>query len=157
MTVPLLFALLLAGCYTYAPSSIETLSRGDEVRARLTAAQFDELEEHLPGGDRVIEGEVVEADGNGMLLEVPITTVVEGIRVESLNQRLEIPASGVTDVELRSLDRPRTWAVTGVAAALVGYVIWDQLISDTRRGGTDPPPPPEEDRRTILKIPLIVW
>jgi len=148
---------VLGGCYTYTASSLGELAIGDEVRARLTAAQFDDLEEHIPGRDRILDGEVVESGPQGLLLEVPVSTSVEGIRIRSLNQRIEIPADGLADVELRTLDRGRTYGVSAAGAALVGFVIWDQLLSDTRRGGTDVIPPPDEDRRTIFRLPIIVW
>ncbi|MDH3223194.1 MAG: hypothetical protein OEO23_05720 [Gemmatimonadota bacterium] len=156
-TVALVGALVLPACYTYSPSTIGDLTPGDQVRARLTGAQFDELDEHLPGGDRVLEGEVIESGNGGILLEVPVATSVQGIRVQSYHQRLDIPSSGLAEVELRALNKHRTYTLSGAAIVAVGYVIWDQLLSDTRRGGTDPPPPPEEDRRTVIKIPLFVW
>ena len=146
-----------SACYAYSPSTVGDLNMGDEIRARLTAVQFDEIEEHIPGGDRILEGNVIEANGDGILLEVPVASTLEGMRVQSFKQRLDIPAEGITEVELRSLDRNRTYLVSGVAAALAGFIIWDQLLSDTKRGGGGGLPPPDEDRRTILSIPLIVW
>ncbi|MGI9629054.1 MAG: hypothetical protein ACR2QM_19640 [Longimicrobiales bacterium] len=148
---------LLGGCYSYTPSALGDLSAGDEVRARLTAAQFDELEEHIPGGDRVVEGEVVEVGASRMLLEVPVNTAVQGIRVQSLKQRFEIPADGMADVELRTLDRRRTYGLSAVGVAVIGYIVWDQLLSEGRRGGTDTPEPPDEDRRITFKIPFRLW
>lgn len=156
-TAALLGALALPACYTYSPSTLADLTPGDQVRARLTGAQFDELAEHLPGEDRVLEGEIIESGNGGILLEVPVATTVQGMQVQSYHQRLDIPTAGVADVELRALNKHRTYAVSGAAIIAVGYVIWDQLLSDTRRGGTDPQPPPVEDRRTVIKIPLFVW
>ena len=157
MLAVLALSPVLGSCYTYTGSSLGELTDGDEVRARLTAAQFDELEEHLPGRDRVLDGEVIEVGPQRLLLEVPVTSSVQGIRVQSLNQRIEISADGLADVELRTLDRGRTYGLSGAGVVLVGYVIWDQLLSDTRRGGEGEPPPPPEDRRTLFKLPLIVW
>ena len=156
-TAALLGALVLPACYTYSPSTVGELTPGAQVRARLTGAQFDELAEHLPGEDRVLEGEIIEAGNDGILLEVPVATSVQGMQVQSYHQRLDIPSSGVADVELRTLNKHRTYSVTGAAILAIGYVIWDQLLSDTRRGGGTEPPPPGEDRRTLIKIPLFVW
>lgn len=158
LATAILLSFVTSGCYTYAPSSIGDLAAGDEIRARLTGAQFDELEEHLPGSDRVLEGEVVETNADGILLEVPVTQMVRGMQVQSLRQRLAIPTQGVTEVELRALNRHRTYAMSGAAALLAGFIVWDQLLADTRRGGTGGgPPPPPEDRRTVVRIPLFVW
>ena len=148
---------LLGGCYAYQPSEVGSLNSGDQVRALLTATQFDELEEHLPGGDREIEGEVVEVRPDSILLEVPVLTAVRGIRVQSYNQRFRIPVSGVADLELRTLDRNRTFGVTGLATILIGAVVYNQFFAETGQTPTDPTPPPPEDRRARFVIPLIVW
>ena len=155
----LVFTTLLAsgGCYSYSATSIGDLAPGDEIRARLSPEEFDKVREHLPGGDRVLEGNLVEVTGQSVMLEVPVSQMMQGMRVGSLNQRLDVPLSGITEVELRTLDRPRTYGIAAVAGVVLGYVVWDQLISDTRRGEPHEPPPPPEDRRTVIKIPLIVW
>ena len=147
--------LFVGACHAYAPSSLAELSSGDRVRTLLTQAQFEAFDEYLFGGDRVLEGTVVEAAADGMLLEVPIVTVAEGIRVESYHQRLRIPAPGVADVEIRSLARGRTYALAGVLGATLGAIVWDQFRG-SRRGETTPPPPPEEDIAVVIRIPFSV-
>ena len=151
-----LFIPLLAGaCHAYRPASLTELSSGDRVRTLLTQSQFEEFDEHLFGGDRLIEGTVVEADANGLLLEVPVVAVAEGIRVRSYHQRLRIPAPGVADMEIRSLARGRTYALAGVLGAALGAIVWDQL-SGSRRGDATPPPLPEEDIAVVIRIPFTV-
>ena len=87
--------------------TLADVTPGDRVRTLLTQAQYEEFDEYLFGGDRVMEGTVVEADAGALLLEVPLVTVAEGIRVDSYSQRLRIPAQGLADVEVRSLSRGR--------------------------------------------------
>lgn len=151
----LVLSLSTAACHAYRPTSLPELQGGDRVRTLLTQAQHDELAEYLLGGDRLVEGTVVEADPAGMLLEVPVVTVAEGIRVDSYSQRLRIPAAGVADVELRSLDRGRTYALAGVVAAALGGIVWYEFARRSRRGTAVPPGPPEEDR-IIIRIPFSV-
>jgi hypothetical protein len=151
----LLSALLLGGCHAYAPSSLTQLHPGDRVRTLLTQEQFEEFDEHLFGGDRLIEGTVVEADPAGMLLEVPVVTVTEGIRVESFSQRLRIPAPGMADVEIRSLARGKTYTLVGAVGAVLGAIAWDQLRG-SRRGDSTAPPVPEEDIAVVIRIPFTV-
>ena len=151
----LFLPLLLGGCHAYAPSSLTQLHPGDRVRTLLTQEQFEEFEEHLFGGDRLIEGTVVEADPAGMLLEVPVVTVTEGIRVESFSQRLRIPAPGMADVEIRSLARGRTYALAGAIGVVLGAIVWDQLRG-SRRGDPTVPPVPEEDIAVVIRIPFTV-
>ena len=149
-----LLPLLSGACHAYSSTTVGAVSSGDRVRALLTQEQFAEFEEHLLGGDRRIEGTVVEADGEGMLLEVPIVTVERGIRLDSYHQRLQVPATGVADLEIQSLDRLRTYTLVGLAAAGVGAIVWDQLFSGSRRGGDKPPGPPEENVMIVLQLRL---
>ena len=149
----LVLSLSAAACHAYRPTSVPELHSGDRVRALLTQAQHEEFAEYLLGGDRLVEGTVVEAAPASLLLEVPLVTVAEGIRVDSYSQRLRIPAAGVADVELRSLDRGRTYSLAGVVAAALGGVVWYQFARRSRRGSTVPPGPLEEDR-IVIRIPF---
>lgn len=144
----------LSGCFAYNATELGDIRPGDDVRVRLSAAQFDELEEHLPGQDRVVEGDVVEAGSESILLEVPVSTTSDGMRMRSLSQRFEIPASGIVEVEHRTLDRRRTWFVGSLAALVTGIVIYDQLNSDAGTGIKDGGPPPQESRGFLFRIPL---
>lgn len=150
-----LLPLLVGACHHYAPGSLAELSAGDRVRALLTREQLREFEEFLPAGERSVEGTVVEVDSGGMLLEVPVVTVAEGIRVDSYHQRLRIPAPGLADVEVRSLARGRTYALVGIAGVVVGAVVWDQ-VGRARRGGTNPPDPPSEDGAVVIRFGFVV-
>lgn len=144
----------LAGCHAYAHATLGELGGGDRVRALLTPPQAAELSGVLPLQDRVVEGEVVEAAPGELLLEVPVHTGVAGIRVESLHQRVRIPAAGLADLERRSLHRSRTYAVLGAVAGAVGFVIWNQLRSRGRDGGETPPDPPAESPRFRFAVPV---
>lgn len=150
--VAVLLAALLAGaCHTYSPTSLADVTAGDRVRTLLTQAQYEEFDEYLLGGDRTMEGTVIEANGGGLLLEVPLVTVAEGIRVDSYSQRLRIPAQGVADLEIRSLSRGRTYALAGILGVAVGAIAWDQFRG-SRRDEARPPMPPEEDIAVVIRI-----
>lgn len=147
--------ILLAGaCHVYRPASLAEIQGGERVRALLTQGQFEEFDEHLGGGDRLLEGTVVEAGPANLLLEVPVVTVAEGIRVRSYSQRLRIPVDGVADVEVRSLHEPRTFALAGVVGVALGALAWNQFFRGSRRGREVPPGPPEEDRVVVIQIPF---
>ena len=150
--VAALCATLFAGaCHTYSPVTLTDVTPGDRVRTLVTQAQYEEFDELLFGGDRVLEGTVVEADAGTMLLEVPVVTVAEGIRVESYHQRLRIPAQGLADIEIRSLSRGRTYGLAGILGVVVGAIAWDQFRG-SRRGDARPPIPPEEDVAVVIRI-----
>lgn len=149
----LLLLLSAAACHAYRPGTLSELNTGDRVRTLLTQDQHEAFEEHLLGGDRLLEGTVLETNPGGILLEVPVVTVAEGIRVESYSQRLRIPVEGLADVEIRSLDRPRSYALAGIIGAAVGTIIWDQFRRRSRRG-TIVPLGPVEDGVVVIQIPF---
>ena len=153
--VTALLPLIAGGCHAYASSSLGAVSSGDRVRALLTQEQFGEFEEYLLGGDRRVEGTVVEADSSGMLLEVPVVTVERGIRLDSYHQRLRILAPGIADLEIQSLDRLRTYTLVGLGAAGVGAIVWDQVLANSRRGAEPAPGPLAEDIIIVLRIPFM--
>lgn len=150
-TAAALLPLLAGACHHYAPSTLAEVRPGDRVRTLLTQEQLREFDEVLPVGERTMEGTVVEADPGGMLLEVPLLTVAEGIRLESYHQRLRIPAPGVADVEVRSLARGKTLALAGIVGTVVGAVVWVQF-GRARRGGTNRPDPPDEDGIVVIQF-----
>ena len=149
--VAVLLPLLAGACHHYVPGSLAELRPGDRVRTLLTPEQTRELGDFLPHGERALEGTVVEAGSESVLLEVPLLTVAEGIRVDSYHQRLRIPAPGLADVEVRSLARGRTYALVGIAGLVVGAIVWDQ-VGSARRGGTNPPDPPNEDGAVVISL-----
>jgi len=148
----LVTTLFAAACHTYRPGTLPDLSAGDRVRTLLTPDQHEELQEYLLGGDRLVEGTVLEATPAELLLEVPILTVAEGIRVESYSQRLRIPVDGVADLEMRLLDWRRSSALAAVIGAAAGAIIWDQVRRRSRRGTTVPTGPLED--RVVIQIPF---
>lgn len=148
-----LLPLLCGACHAYAPASPSAVGPGDQVRALLTAEQLDRFRGVLPTDARSVEGTVLEATPGELLLEVPLLVQAEGLRVESLRQRLRIPETGLADLEFRTLAQGRTWALAGAAAALVGYVTWDQWFSDAKRDSQVPPGPVNEFWRVVVPVP----
>lgn len=148
----LVIPLIAAACHTYRPGTLSDLGAGDRVRTLLTPDQHEEFQEYLLGGDRLVEGTVVGATSAELLLEVPVLTVAEGIRVESYSQRLRIPVNGVADLEMRLLDWRRSSALAAVIGAAAGVIIWDQVSRRSRRGTTVPTGPLED--RIVIQIPF---
>ncbi len=152
-----LFVLLLAttACHSYRPAALADLMEGDRVRARLTPAQHEELRDVLLEGDRLVEGAVIEPGADTVMLEVPVVTLTEGIRMQSYSQRLRLSPAGIVEVELRTLDRGRTWGLAAAVAAVGGGILWYEFGRRSRRGGANPPPPiTEGPPGLVIRIPL---
>lgn len=149
-------ALLLAGCHTFQPASYDRISPGEQVRARVNSAWADSLDAVLQRDGRVVEGTVVEKGERGLMLEVSVQNELRGIQFQTLSQRVAIPEDGFVELELKELDRGRTWGVVALAGVAVGILVAQQLTSDT--GGASNPGGggPTEGRitRPVFSIPL---
>jgi len=156
MTRTLAFALSLSavGCYTFEPVALEELRPEMQVRARLTPAQAAEISDLLPDQDRLVEGTVLEGGMDQLLLLVPVATANRRGRLETLNQRLGIPHSGLVEVELKELDRWKTGVLGAAGAVVVGFVIYKSLSGgssgNTPGGGGGGP----QDALIPIRIPV---
>ncbi len=124
VAVMALAAASLAGCYTYAPVSIEAVSLGETVRARLTPEARARLPAQVRGDDGTLEGELLDRDGGALTLFVPTAVRQQGFFAEDLHERVRLPSADVVEVRRRQLDRPRTYALAAAGgAAVIGIAI----------------------------------
>lgn len=153
-----LLALALAsGCYTFAPARMQDARPDQAVRVRLAPAGAVRLADFADPETRTVQGRMVEFSGDSLLLLVPSHTELRGTRVETLFQRVQVGRDEVLELELRYLDRPRTYLVTGLAAVAVGAFALDRLAG---RGGSDVVPPgggPNDALIPSVRIPLRIW
>ncbi|MEM7417920.1 MAG: hypothetical protein AAF389_20700 [Gemmatimonadota bacterium] len=133
----------LSGCYTFRPADAGDLSPGETVRVRVAGGYADSLSVLLQRPDgRLLEGSVVERDASAMLLEVQVSSELQGMRFEALNQRVEIPTTEVVEVELKELDKGKTYGVAALAAVAIAGIVVRQLNADgggAQRPGTGGP------------------
>lgn len=133
----MLLVACTSGCHTFQPTSLSELAPGEDVRARITGAFADSLSAILPGDARVVEGTFVEASGPAVFIDVPVTSSYQGMRLQTLNQRVEIPEDAFMDVERKRLSKSRTGFALGAVVAASAAIIIAQLSGDT--GGGVPP------------------
>jgi hypothetical protein len=153
-TFAFVLSLCAFGCYTFEPMALEEIRPQMEVRARLTPDQAAEFSDLFPGQDRLLEGTVLEGDRNQLLLLVPVATANRRGRLETLNQRLGIPHSGLVEVELKQIDRWRTGALSAAGAAVLGLIVYNSLSggsSGTTPGGGGGGP---QDSWIPIRIPV---
>ena len=122
---------MLFRSHTFQPTSLAELTPGEDVRARITGAFADSLSAILPGDARVVEGTYVEATGSNVFIDVPVTSSYQGMRLQTLNQRVEIPEDAFTDLERKSLSKSRTGLALGAVVAASAAIIIAQLSGDT--------------------------
>src|SRR5262245_51528774 len=135
----LVLAAVTTACYTYRPVELTQLPAGTSVRARISAQEAERVEPLIGKQDaRVLEGVVVQADTTSLLLQVPTTTLGPTYgRSEVLHQRLSVPRAGVIEVELKQLNRTRTYGLIGLGIAGAVVLAVDALTGD--RGMEGPP------------------
>lgn len=98
-----------------------TVPPGERVRVHLTQEGLDDLVEFAPG--LAMDGTLVRADSDQLILRVSVVDQTVGIMTRSLGQDLTIPASRISRLEQRELDRRRTWLTVGVGAAAMATIL----------------------------------
>ncbi|MGB1656854.1 MAG: hypothetical protein ACPHO4_05850 [Longimicrobiales bacterium] len=127
----------LSGCYTFQPASVTELAPGVDVRARITGTFADSLAAILPGDSRILEGTFIEVTGSRVYIDVPTSSAYQGMRLQTLNQRIEIPSDEFVDLERKQLSRGRTGLALGAVATAAAALIISQLTGEAG-GGTSP-------------------
>ena len=111
---------------------------GERVRVHLTQEGLDDLAEFAPG--LMMDGTLVRADSDQVILRVSVVDQTVGIMTRSLGQDLTIPAGRIARLEQRELDRRRTWLTAGVGATAVAAV-----LTSFGEGVPNPELPPVEE------------
>jgi hypothetical protein len=145
--------LLLGGCYTYVPADLGEVGPEQDVRLRLAPAEASRLDGFANEGERAIDGRVLAHEGDSVLVRVEAHSELRGVRVETLYQRVNVARPAVLDVELRELDKTKTYLLTGAAAAAIAALAANRLSSGGSRdpnGGGDP----NETLIPIFSVPL---
>ena len=130
--------LLCSGCFGYVPAERGSVPPGERVRVHLTQEGLDDLAEFAPG--LTMDGTLVRADSDQVILRVSVVDLTVGIMTRSLGQDLTIPAGRIARLEHRELDRRRTWLTAGVGAAAVAA-----MLTSFGEGVPNPELPPVEE------------
>jgi hypothetical protein len=147
----LLLVLPLCACYSYVPAELSSLPQGAAVRARITSEQAERVAPLVGRELRVLQGVVVDAGADSVLLEVPAAARIGTAgSVQVLHQRVAIARGGITEMELRRLNRGRTTLLVVGSSAIIGYFLMDALDIGPGREG-----PRGGDGGTDMRIPLL--
>ena len=120
-----------ASCYSYARIEPTEVQPGVDVRARLTAAAGDHVAPLLGSTPRQLTGKLISEARDTIVIQVPsVTQAAIGSSVQTLHQRVSVPKSGVIEWEIRTLNRPRTYALLGGATAVFAAIMINVLKGD---------------------------
>ena len=147
-----LLLLASAGCHTFRPAQLDEVVPGHDIRMRVTGAFADSLSSMLQRDDaRVVEGTVVSERPQSLMLDITVSNELEGMRLETFNQRVEVPDAAFVDVEIKELSKPRTIGALAAVAGVATVVVISQFSGDS--GGAQQPGPGRPVESTI-SIPL---
>jgi hypothetical protein len=113
----ILWASLLAGCYTYRPLESLAPSPGDRVSAQLTTNGSRDLTGQIGPEVLHVEGNVMTADSAGMDLQVEEVESYRGIRSDWTGEHVRLPRAAVAGIQERRLSVGGTTLMGGVLAA----------------------------------------
>jgi len=140
----MLLLVLAAGCFHYTQVPLAQANIGRDIRVHLTDSGYTRLQQsagdQLPQLRKTLEGPLVAANGERLLIAVPVYTDGPTVR-QTLQQRLAIPVSDVLGLERKSLDKRKTALIgAGVGAALIAFIAY--YVSGEFGGTTGPFPEP---------------
>jgi hypothetical protein len=130
--------LLLPGCYHFVPAQLDAVPTGAELRGRLAPEGSARLEGIVPSNGRVVEGRLIERDEQQILLLIPTARTQTGYQLETLRQAVAIPRNHLYEVELKQLDRTRTYGMAALAGAVVAAVVIRAITRGSESSGGTP-------------------
>ncbi|MFC1662470.1 hypothetical protein ACFL3S_13620 [Gemmatimonadota bacterium] len=144
----------MSACYSYVPVELETVSPGENVRLTITREAAERLEPALPSNGRILQGEVVQAELGSLWVSVAVSTRQSGFQYERIAQTLRFDQGETLDIELKTLNRRRTFATVGTAAVIVSAVAWTALGGEAGGHKSLPPGDGTSDDTSRWILPL---
>jgi len=131
-------ALALMGCYTYTPTPPSAAPPGSDVRIHVSrSASLTVGEVPLPESG-VVRGQLVEApSAETLMCSVLLETGLPGSPSRGLRGTVSIPLDDVEELEVRRLDRVRTFSLVGVGTVLAAIIVDAAFDVRNSKEGTD--------------------
>jgi hypothetical protein len=144
-TLAAVSTVVVSGCHTFEP--VDTVSIGDEVRARLTTAEAIRQSEVTGEPLRVLEGRIAGMDEES--LQVDVVTARGQRLTESFRYSTSyiIPRMGLEELSLRRISPVRTGLVVAILGAGLYWLLDSTVIG---QGGSDDGGPPVDPADVIV-------
>jgi len=148
----LLLFPLLAGCYRYTAVEPAAVQPGTSIRARVAATDAERLEPLIGTTDaRLLYGVLLESDSDAFLVQVP--SVLRPGTGQTLSQRVSLPRTSVLEMELRRLDRTRTWGLVALGLVAGAFVTYQAFRGEPEITGPDNGGGGGSEARIPVRIP----
>lgn len=149
-----LATLFCSACYTYTPATLEEVSPQQDVRLRLSQAEAARLEAYRGSASRTLDGRVTGKGGDSLTVRVEAVNELRGVRVQTLYQFLHVAQADVLDVELKKLDKGRTYLLTGAGVAAAVALVVSHIGGNGGSTGPNPGGGPVEAVVPVLSLRL---
>jgi hypothetical protein len=137
-------ALLFAGCFSYMPAELETLTPENEARLELTRVGFAQLPELPNNSGPDLSGTIIRRQAGQLFFRVPVAIRADGMVTGTVEQDVVIPEVDILKIEQRVFSKQRTAVV-----ALGGLGVLAGVIAAFGSGGPpvgqQPDPPIDEE------------
>jgi hypothetical protein len=133
--------VLCAGCFSYVPAELGTLSPEHEARLELTRIGFAQLPEIPNNAGPELSGTMLRRQAGQLFFRVPVAIRADGMVTGSVEQDVVIPESEILRIEQRVFSMQRTAVV---AAGGIGV-----LIGVAYAFGSGGPPVGQEPEKPI--------
>ena len=157
----LLYAILATsmGCYQYVPTTMDAVPTGDHVRALLSTEGQQDVAQRMGRLYTVLEGKVLEKNADQLLLSIPTAKVASQFGSESLYQRIDVSRQGIVRLDLRRLDKFRTYGLLGVATGVAAFIVVQSLGEGEPGSPSSGPPTPADHLLPdgLLRLTLFRW
>jgi hypothetical protein len=146
------------GCYEYVPTAFEAVPSGDRVRALLTAQAQEDVLRRTGTHYRILEGKVLDRTDDQMLLSVPTVKVESEYGSQSLYQRIDVTRDGVVRVDVKEMDKFKTFGLVGLTAVAATFIV-QRAIAEGEPGtpGGSGLPGSDNIRGGLLYLTLFRW
>ena len=153
--VPLATSL---GCYSYVPATVDAVHPGNRVKAMLSAEAQHDVLARTGTHYAVVEGKLLEKDGDRILVSVPTVKVMGEYGSQSLYQRIDVSRQGIMRIDVRQLDQFRTFGAIGLVGGVAAVLIARALVEgEPGSPPVNPPPGSDHLRGGLLRITVFSW
>lgn len=150
----LLLLLGAVGCHQYEPAEPETVSRGAQVRVRLTQEGQESLARRTVRFERELEGSLLRVGPDSVWVVSPRgNRSAVSSTAATIRDTLAIPRGHVSALDREEVSVLRTAGIIGAGAAGIGIFA---ATSVTDPGGSDAPREPGDSGEAAISIPLSI-
>jgi len=155
-TIGTLLAAAL-GCYRYVPTTLDAVQAGDHVRAVLSPEAQRDLQDRVGIDVSILEGKLLD-DGDRVVVSMPTVKLASAFGAQSLHQNIDVQRGQIARVDVRQLDKFRTFGLIGIGAGVITFATVKAFA-----GGEPGSPngqngdPPEHIHGVLFSVPVIRW